>query len=329
MPYPLDRNCLAPLAIAIATLSSLSTTACAAPRQLASGVVRIVTSQLDAADTVSGPLTLHKLAAASADSQWQPYSAPESDTLYQMARNVVVRRPIWQLEFGFKPMRMTRAEWTDRNGRQRSGLVWYLVYYVRNRGDHLRPVTPPDASEDERARPQLERDEHAVRFIPNFVLEAHDIKKAYLDRTLPSVAETIRRHEDPDRPMFNSVDISRVPLTSDLDDDGRVWGIATWVDVDPRIDFFSIYVQGLTNAYRWEERPDAEANLPADAPSDVFRVMRPKTLQINFYRPGDTVDEHDEEIFVGPPTDDDPEVRSRMLELYRIDSPLEYLWIYR
>ena len=29
-----------------------------------------------------------------------------------------------------------------------------------------------------------------------------------------------------------------------------LWGVATWEDIDPRIVRFSVYVFGLTNAYR-------------------------------------------------------------------------------
>ena len=34
-----------------------------------------------------------------------------------------------------------------------------------------------------------------------------------------------------------------------------VWGIVTWEDIDPRTKWFSIYVEGLTNAYRWKDAP--------------------------------------------------------------------------
>ena len=36
-----------------------------------------------------------------------------------------------------------------------------------------------------------------------------------------------------------------------------MWGVATWEYVDPRMDFFSIYVKGLTNAYRFADPPGA------------------------------------------------------------------------
>ncbi len=33
------------------------------------------------------------------------------------------------------------------------------------------------------------------------------------------------------------------------------WGVATWEDIDPKIVRFSVYVVGLTNAYRWKDTP--------------------------------------------------------------------------
>ena len=34
-----------------------------------------------------------------------------------------------------------------------------------------------------------------------------------------------------------------------------VWGVATWQDVDPNNVWFSVYVEGLTNAYRFSDDP--------------------------------------------------------------------------
>ena len=48
-------------------------------------------------------------------------------------------------------------------------------------------------------------------------------------------------------------------------------------DVDPNIDFVSVYIKGLTNAFRLGRSTDDPSKL--------------KTLQLNFWRPGDTVAE--------------------------------------
>ena len=66
--------------------------------------------------------------------------------------------------------------------------------------------------------------------------------------------------------------------------DRGVWGVATWEDIDPNIDFFSIYVGGLTNAYQWT---DPRGRLQAGRPPGTGRQFAHKTLQLNFWRPGD------------------------------------------
>ena len=71
------------------------------------------------------------------------------------------------------------------------------------------------------------------------------------------------------------------------------WGVATWEDVDPATDHFSIYVQGLTNAYRWVDPPGAYKK---GNPPGTGRQFYPKTLVLNFWRPGDKEIEHEGEI---------------------------------
>ena len=97
--------------------------------------------------------------------------------------------------------------------------------------------------------------------------------------------------------LHNSLTISEVPIpVSDGTTDNRVWGVVTWVDVDPRIDYYILYVQGLTNAYQYED-PDG-AYKKGDLPGSGRKIVR-KTLQLNFWRPGDTVDPSEEEIRYG------------------------------
>ncbi len=90
------------------------------------------------------------------------------------------------------------------------------------------------------------------------MLESHEYKKAYLDRLIPVAIEAIQQKEDPNRKLLSSVEIGSklIPLSTELVDKS-VWGVATWEDVDPRIDYFSVYVEGLTNAYQWIDPPGA------------------------------------------------------------------------
>ncbi len=114
------------------------------------------------------------------------------------------------------------------------------------------------------------------------------------------------------------MEIAQQPIpVSDRIDRG-VWGVATWVDVDPRIDFFSIYVGGLTNAYRWTD--NAGAYHLGDSPGKG-RQFEHKTLQLNFWRPGDEIDLNEREFRYGVPLD--------KAALYSVPDGVAYRWIYR
>ena len=109
------------------------------------------------------------------------------------------------------------------------------------------------------------------------------------DTLNPVAAKAINRREDPNRQMFNSVTISENPIPpAEEGADREVWGIATFEDVDPHTDEFSIYIQGLTNAYKMEIK-------------DGERKYRRKTLKINFWSPGDEFCLDESEIRYGVP----------------------------
>jgi hypothetical protein len=97
-----------------------------------------------------------------------------------------------------------------------------------------------------------------------------------------------------------------------------VWGVATWADVDPRIDFFSVYVGGLTNAYRWEDA--AGGYKPGDPPGRGREFAR-KMLQLNFWRPGDELFQSEHEFRYGVPLG--------KADLYDVREGVAYNWVYR
>ena len=118
--------------------------------------------------------------------------------------------------------------------------------------------------------------------------------------------------------LFNSVEITQVSIPVVPRDGGPgVWGVVTWEDVDPRIDFFSIYVQGLTNVFRLEPSPTGGV------------TQRLKTLQLNFWRPSDPIDEHEGEIRYGVPSVTDPNEQAAICARYNIPRRVDYLWVYR
>src|SRR5205085_1584904 len=96
-----------------------------------------------------------------------------------------------------------------------------------------------------------------LRFFPQFVLHSTEYKKEYLDRVIPAALGPIKAREFPGRPeqvLYNSLNISEVPIAiSDERTDHSVWGVVTWTEIDPRIDYFTVNVQGLTNAYRFAD----------------------------------------------------------------------------
>jgi hypothetical protein len=106
-----------------------------------------------------------------------------------------------------------------------------------------------------------------------------------------------------------------IPKSTETDDK-PIWGIATWENVDPRVDYFSVQVQGLTNAFRVES-------------VDGKKLYRRKTLQLNFWRPGDTLDEIADKIRFGVPALADPARQIKILQTYGLSERLDYLWIYR
>lgn len=229
-------------------------------RQLAPGVLRTIPIERDEDETFSRH-DLPELLAVIPD--------------FDQAKEVRFTHDIWNLEFSFKPVRFLWTDVPDESGKVERKLIWYLVYRIRNPGD-----APVD-------------------FVPYFVLETRikkdDPPRFYPDRLVPVAVPLVQRREDPRRRLLDTVEIAG-PIEPSADDEaGSVWGVAMWTDIDPRTDYFSIYVNGLTNAYRWQDHEDGE------------RTFTRKLLKLNFWRPGDEYDEDEKEIRVGVPGEVDYE----------------------
>lgn len=324
-PRPsLPARCLALAAVAaVAAISGFIPAALAqqvgpsAARLLAPGVLTTIPPDFAPEETVS----THDVVEIRANPalQWNPDFLALSNTLYGMADDVKFRRDIWCLEFSFKPLRMIEVDVPLAAGGTQRKLVWYFVYRVRNTGHLLKPV----ASDDGVYTAELVED-GPIRFLPQFVLESQDrlasgepTSIAYLDRVIPAAVAAIAEREG--QTLRNSVEMAEQPIPASGERAGRgVWGVATWTDVDPRIDFFSVYAGGLTNAYRWEDMPGAFR--PGDAPGKG-RAFARKTLQLNFWRPGDELLQGERELRYGVPLG--------MADLYGVRPGLAYRWIYR
>jgi hypothetical protein len=196
-----------------------------------------------------------------------------------LAQKIRFTHDTWTLEFTFKPLRFIDVDIPNEDGRFDRKSIWYLVYHVKNLG------------------------KKPVRFIPRFLLHSRDKDKYYPDRLIPLAIPAIERREDPNRRLLDSVAISESPIPpSTRDNDRSVYGVATWQDIDTQTDRFEIYLQGLSNAYFWIDDEEKEGT-----PRKYYR----KTLQLNFWRPGDDYHEHEREVRFGIPGE------------------VDYQWIYR
>lgn len=252
------------------------------PRALAPGVMKEVDPELHEEETVSRHSVVELVAV---------------DPSLKMAQNVPFRREVWHLDFKFKPMRMILVDVPDVDGRMREKLIWYMVYSVTNPGKVMPSLKAVDGTYE------LQDSDKPIFFIPEFRLASHEFGKVYPDRVIPVAMGPIRMREDPAREFRNSVEMVRPIKPGET-----VWGAATWENVDPRIDRFSIYASGLTNAYRWEDPPGAYQ--PGDTLGKGRKFTR-KTLKLNFWRPGDEYYEHEKEFRLGIPGE------------------VDYEWVYR
>lgn len=288
-------------------------------RAIAPGVLTVIEPQLEPSET----LNVHDLVEIRADKSldWKPEFLAPSRTLFNMAKDVQFDREVWGLEFAFKPLRMIEVDVPQAGGRVERKNIWYLVYRVRNTGAALKPVAEGPGQFTTQPGAAAPR-----RFVPEFVVESHDVDRegkkryqAYLDRVIPIAMDPIRQREAGGRLLHNSVTISDqlIPVAADPKDEG-VWGVAMWEDVDPSIDFFSIYVGGLTNAYDWADPPGA---FKVGDPPGKGRRFTQKMLQLNFWRPGDEHQEHEGEFRLG--------VAPGRADLYGVKEGVAYRWVHQ
>lgn len=228
------------------------------------------------------------------------------DPAFDWAKDISFRHDLWALQFQFKPVRMISVPIPQANGFMEDKQIWYMVYSITNTGKVLRPT--PDSDK----KYEFQYVDKPIRFIPEFLLEGHESldetkgpSRVYPDRIIPLAMKRIREREDVLRKFRNSVEISGGYLAPG----NTIWGVATWENIHPKIDRFSVYVQGLSNAYTWKD--DTAAYKP-NAHLDTYRSFLYKTLKLNFWRPGDDEFEHEREIRYGVPGE-----------------TVDYEWVYR
>ena len=221
------------------------------------------------------------------------------DSNFDWAKEVPFRHDIWMLDFKFKPVRMIAVDLPCPRGQMTQTLVWYMVYTVTNPGKVMHPVEEADKTY------KLESVDRPIRFSPVFALEAHRQLKdeqpgfatAYADKYMPIALAKIRNREDPNREFRSTVEMPRQEIAVGE----TVWGIATWADIDPRTVWFSVYVEGLTNAYRWKDDATKFAARAKGNDKTPYRELFGKALRLNFWRPGDEFSMKEGQIRYGIP----------------------------
>ncbi|MCG8586766.1 MAG: hypothetical protein MI757_18845 [Pirellulales bacterium] len=271
-------------------------------RKLAPDVLTTIPVHREAEEcytTMSSP-DLSLVVKADPKLQAVPKVGPETATLREQVTEVTFRRPVWNLEFTFKPLRMIRVDLPQPSGKMRKKLIWYMIYKVRNPGQHFAPVRDANGELKLERPDEIDPANPGVRFVPFFILqENREVNRFFREKIIPLAMPQILRREfrtgefkAPE--VLNSAQMAQQRIKAGEER----WGVVTWENVDPRIDFLTIFIQGLSNAYEWQETRQSYSHSGVPA---VGRKLKRKTLQLNFWRPGDEYFETEQEIIYGIP----------------------------
>ncbi len=281
-------------------------------RRLAAGVLHVVPSALNARDTFSLPTSMPELVTK----PYEPKLRSTKETLHGLAQRVVFFRDVWEYEFAFTGLR--QANIAVGGGTPQN--VWYMVYRVRNLGKSLSFEEVKKNPEFDHLTKDLRKDQSTVErnFLPRLTLEGWTFddldrrysKEAYSDEVNPAIAMEIQQREDPRVPLLDPVQLSTAPIQPITDGpNSGVWGVAIWTGVNPKIDFVSVFVEGFTNAYRIERNGDEI-------------TLKRKNIQLNFWRPGDAVDEVADRIDFGIPLVEDAKQQVLITRRYDLPGPV-------
>ncbi len=174
------------------------------------------------------------------------------------------QKRLWIMEVHFKPVRMITVTLTnpDTGTRQKEN-VWYIVYKAINRPLPYKVDMTNTASvndDDQEPLPQL--------FVPVLTLRTDDVtngqqvQKTFHDVILPEAQAAINRREG--RDYKNSVEIiQEIPQPTPVDqgDANAIYGVAMFRGVDRTTDYFTIYMAGFSNGYRYVNQAGAFTKL--------------------------------------------------------------------
>lgn len=285
-------------------------------RKLAPGVLKDIPSNLDVRDTASVPMPIPGLQPE----KYVPEQRSADETLYGLTHRVILYRDVWQYDFAFTGLRQIRVSTTGSEGVEQARNVWYIVYRIRDLGETLSYDEVKKDPKFNQISHELKKgapvDEASRLFLPRFSLEGsvyNPLQKKYesvavSDSVDPAIVRQIRASEDPGLPLLDTVQISQAEIPKvEAGSDVGVWGVAIFEDVNPNLDYVSVFVTGLTNAYRIKRSEDGSLG------------FKRKTLQLNFWRPGDDLEEEKDSIDFGIPLVDEP--RQQVLITRRYDLP--------
>jgi len=280
-------------------VGSLSIAGAAQPpgyRKLAPGVLTVIPADRSGDDALLRA-DIPEITEGLGDLAWEPEQAPVGATLVEQGRNRDFPRDIWCLEFAFKAPRQIDIDIPSRELRMQRKRLWYVLYSVKNVG--ARRIVKEDG---DATRLKTEPVQKPIRFLPHFVLESNEglsgaegalAYRAYLDRVVPNALDAIRQREDVRLDLHDSARMS----ARDIAPGEQRYGVAVWEDVDPRIDSFSIFVRGLTNAIRWKPRAGVVFTAETVPGTGEDHVL--ESLRLDFWRPGDDATSPAEEMSVG------------------------------
>ena len=188
----------------------------------------------------------------------------------------------------------------------------YCVKEGNTEGSRTIEVNVPPFLRNQSGTYKPEEIEMPMKFVPVFVLSANklvesaksrvdpvtgnittEVKRVegikFYDQIIPVAIDAISQRERAVTPFESTVSIAKKTINPNE----TVWGVATWVDVKPpqefqqQINFFSVTIRGLTNAYKWEQSVGSKEELT------------PKSLKLNFSRPGDEFEMNERQFRIG------------------------------
>jgi len=207
---------------------------------------------------------------------------------------------LWIAEIQYKPVRLMQLPVKDpKTGETTTELIWYMVYRFiprdytdiagAGKAELVQKLTDPQRDPENPA----EKRRSEPLSIPRFLLKIDDVSsgeedpgypREYVDQLNRDVQQAVFQREIGRRgqnvKLHNSVEaIQEVgdPVAADDPDalSHALYGVAISRNVDPRTDYFTVYMSGLTNAYRIRTEKNGQ------------QVIEEKVVVQKFARPGD------------------------------------------